>query len=103
MLAKALGYTGDARYVAFNWTPYGDEAEFFDGRRSATGNWQAFLAYIQHPAVSSLLEPYDFGSSDNEAKQCLILDREKRELLIAPVKEAHVFLLDFGHLRMEPL
>jgi hypothetical protein len=59
MLAKAIGYTGDARYVTFNWTPYGDEAEYFDGRRSATGNWQAFLAYIQHPAVSQILDQSD--------------------------------------------
>jgi hypothetical protein len=94
MLAIAIGYKGDARYVAFNWTPYGDEAEYFDGRRSATGNWQAFLAYIQHPAVSPLLEDYDFGSSESEAKYCLILDWEKLELLIAPVKEAHIFLTE---------
>ena len=93
-LAKAIGYTGDARYVAFNWTPYGDEAEYFDGRRSATGNWQAFLAYIQHPAVSPLLEGYDMGSSKSEATHCLILDMEKIELLIGPVKEAHVFLTE---------
>ena len=51
MLAKAIGYKGDARYVAFNWTPYGDEAEYFDGRVSATGNWQAFLAYIRGSAA----------------------------------------------------
>ena len=94
MLAKAIGYHGVARYVAFNWTPYGDEAEYFDGRRSATGNWQAFLAYIQHPAVSPLLEGFDVGSSDSEAKHCLILDQEKLELLIAPVKEARVFLTE---------
>jgi hypothetical protein len=94
MLAIALGYNGDARYVAFNWTPYGDEAEYFDGRRSATGNWQAFLAYIQHPAISPLLEAYDLGSSETEAAHCLILDREKVELMIAPVKEAHVFLIE---------
>ncbi len=94
MLAKAIGYTGDARYVAFNWTPYGDEAEYFDGRRSATGNWQAFLAYVQHPAISPLLEGYDMGSSESEATHCLILDREKIELLIGPVKEARVFLTE---------
>jgi hypothetical protein len=94
MLAKTIGYTGEARFVAFNWTPYGDEAEYFDGRRSATGNWQAFLAYIQHPAVSPLLEGYDFGSSESEAKHCLILDREKVELFIAPMKEAHAFLTE---------
>jgi hypothetical protein len=63
MLAKAIGYTGEAGYVAFKWTPYGDEAEYFDGRRSATGNWQAFLAYIQHPAVSPLLKGYDLNQS----------------------------------------
>ena len=94
MLGTAIGYKGDARYVSFNWTPYGDEAEYFDGRRSATGNWQAFLAYVQHPAVSPLLEDYDFGSSESEAKYSLILDREKLELLVAPVKEAHVFLTE---------
>jgi hypothetical protein len=94
MLAKAIGYSGDARYVAFNWTPFGDETEYFDGRRSATGNWQAFLAYIQHPAVSPLLESYDLGSSESEAKYSLILDQEKLELLIAPVKESRVFLTE---------
>jgi hypothetical protein len=94
VLATAVGYTGEMRYVAFQWTPYGDEAEYFDGRRSATGNWQAFLAYIQHPAVSPLLEEYDLGSSESEARHALILDREKLEVLIAPVKEARVFLTE---------
>jgi hypothetical protein len=94
MLAKAIGYKADARFVSFQWTPYGDEAEYSDGRRSATGNWQTFLAYIQHPAVSPHLRAYDLGSSDSEAKYALILDREKRELLIAPVKEAYVFLTE---------
>ncbi|HZC02758.1 MAG TPA: hypothetical protein VE844_15805 [Gammaproteobacteria bacterium] len=94
ILAQAIGYTGGARFVAFNWTPYGDKAEYFDGRRSATGNWQAFLAYIQHPVVSPLLEEYDLGSSESEAKHCLVLDREKLELFIASVKEARVFLTE---------
>lgn len=91
-LAKAIGYTGDARYVAFNWTPYGDEVEYFDGRRSANGNWQAFLAYIQHPAVSPLLEDYNLGSSESEARHALILDRDKHDIMIAPVKETKKFL-----------
>jgi hypothetical protein len=94
MLATAMGYTGDARHVAFKWTPYGDEALYNDGRLSATGNWQAFLAYIQHPAVSPLLSAYDLGSSDREARHCLILDREKLELSIAPVTEANAFLAE---------
>jgi hypothetical protein len=55
MLPKALGYMGEARYVSFQWTPYGDEADYSDGRLSGTGNWQAFLAYIRHPVVSLFL------------------------------------------------
>jgi hypothetical protein len=93
-LATAIGYKGDARYVAFNWTPYGDEAEYFDSRRSATGNWQAFLAYIQHPAVSPLLQDYDLGSSESEATHALVLDQEKLEIFIAPVKEVRKFLTE---------
>jgi hypothetical protein len=58
MLAKAIGYKGEARFVSLQWTPYGDEADYSDGRLSGTGNWQAFLAYIQHPAVSPFLKEY---------------------------------------------
>jgi hypothetical protein len=92
MLAQAIGYTGDARFVSFQWTPYGDETDYSDGRTSATGNWQAFLAYIHHPAVSPLLRDYDFGSSDSEAKHALVLDRENNALYVAPVKETEKFL-----------
>jgi hypothetical protein len=94
MLAKAIGYKGDARFVSFQWTPYGDETEYSDGRVSATGNWQAFLAYIQHPAVSPLLQDYDFGSSDSQAKHALILDQEQQAFYVAPVKEAEKFLAE---------
>jgi hypothetical protein len=94
MLAKAIGYKGEARFVSFQWTPFGDEADYSDGRISATGNWQAFLAYIRHPAVSPSLKAYSLGSSDAEATHALILDREKLELFIAPVKEAETFLTE---------
>jgi hypothetical protein len=92
MLSKAISYTGEARYVSFQWTPYGDEADYSDGRLSGTGNWQGFIAYIQHPVVSPFLKEYDLGSSDNKASHALILDRNKLEVMIAPVKEARVFL-----------
>ena len=93
MLATAIGYKGAARYVSFQWTPYGDEVDYSDGRMSATGDWQAFLAYIQHPAVSPLLAEYDLGSSESEAKHALILDREQHEVYIAPVQDAENFLM----------
>jgi hypothetical protein len=92
MLAQAIGYTGVARFVSFHWTPAGDEMDYSDGRISATGNWQAYLAFIQHPAVSPHLKGYDLGSTDSEAKHALILDQEKQALYVAPVKEAEKFL-----------
>jgi hypothetical protein len=92
MLARAIGYTGEARFVSFQWTPYGDETDYSDGRVRATGNWQAFLAYIQHPAISPHLGDYDFGSSDTEAHHALILDQVKQAVYVAPVKEAEKFL-----------
>jgi hypothetical protein len=94
MLPEALGYLGEARYVSFQWTPYGDEADYSDGRLSGTGNWMAFLAYIQHPAISPILKEYDLGSSESVAKYALILDRKKLELKIASVKEAKEFLAE---------
>jgi hypothetical protein len=93
LLAKTIGYTGRARYVAFKWTPYGDEVEYFDGLRSATGDWQAFLAYIEHPAISPSLQDYSLGSSDREAKYVLILDQAILEMFIAPLKGAVKFLM----------
>jgi hypothetical protein len=92
MLAKAIGYTGNARYVSFQWAPYSDEADYSDGRGSGTGDWQAFLAFIHHPAVSPHLKGYDLGSSDSEAKHALILDQEQQILFIAPAREAEKFL-----------
>lgn len=94
MLAESIGYMGEARYVSFQWTPYGDEADYSDGRLSGTGNWMAFLAYIQHPAISPTLKEYDLGSSESEARYALILDRNKLELMIASVKEARKFLAE---------
>jgi hypothetical protein len=35
---------------------------------------------------------YDLGSSDSEATHAIILDREKQEVFIAPVKEVQTFL-----------
>ena len=92
MLTKAIGYRGEARFVSFQWTPYGDETDYSDGRVQATGNWQAFLAFIHHPAVSPHLKDYHLGSSDNEAKHALILDQKELVLFVAPVKEAEKFL-----------
>ena len=92
ILTTAIGYTGKARFVSFHWTPAGDEVYYSDGRISATGNWQAYLAFIRHPAVSPHLKGYNFGSSDSEAKHSLLLDRLYLALYVAPVRDAEKFL-----------
>ena len=97
ILPKALGYDGDARFIAIYWTPAGDEAVVTDGKVSFDGNWQAFLTCIDHPAVALPLaqagvERWALGSSDNEATHWLVLDLEERKACAAPADDAHNFL-----------
>jgi hypothetical protein len=92
MLEQALGYPGSARFVSFHWTPSGDEADYDDGQRSGTGNWQGFLAFVQHPIVHPFLTDYDLGSSESDARHALILDRHERKLSIASITDADTFL-----------
>ena len=47
---------------------------------------------MKHPAVSTSLNNYDLGSSESEAKHTLMLDRDKLEMMIAPVAVAEIFL-----------
>src|SRR6266568_8084376 len=92
MLEKAIGYHGEARFVSFHWTPEGDEADYDDGQRAGTGEWQGYLAYVQHPTVHPLLTHYNLGSSDSEAKHSLILDRQECKLYVASTKDTRTFL-----------
>jgi len=92
MLEAALGYTSSGRLVAFYWEPAGDEARFDDGVVSADGDWSAYISFIQHPKIAPVLSAYDCGSSDGEARQWLLLDREARVLYALPVREAMTLL-----------
>jgi hypothetical protein len=74
-LAEAIGYRGEARWVAFHWEPCGDESFYDDGRSSGTGAPWPYLAFARHPVVAPAIAPYDLGSSDSEARECLVLDR----------------------------
>src|SRR5262245_17653643 len=93
-LEEALGYEGEARFVAFHWSPYGDEADFDDGVSSGTGNWDGLLALVDHPAVARHLGEYRFtlGSSDAEATNWLLLDRQERSLQVLSEREARQVL-----------
>lgn len=87
VLCEAIGYHGQARFVAFYWTPGGDELMFSDGSISADGDWYAWSVFVQHRAVAPHLAPYDFGSSDEEAKHWLLIDRQSNELYAGAPKE----------------
>jgi hypothetical protein len=95
-LAEAIGYPGDARFVAVYWTSLGDEVVYDDGRVSGTGNSYLFLAWKRHPAVALHLAPYDLGSSEEEGVDALLVDREvgrlsvgQRASVLAFVREQH--------------
>jgi hypothetical protein len=92
LLEQALGYTGRARFFATWWEPCGDEAMVSDGCTTATGEWQGFLAYVQHPVIYPALYRIDLGSSETEAKAWLVIDRQERKALIAKPKDARAFL-----------
>jgi hypothetical protein len=107
-LEAAFGYDGGdaARYVAFYWEPCGDELAFDDGRYGVVGaNWEAWLGFLGHPAVSPALtcpscgglgancacwggQRFNLGNSEQEAAHVLLLDRRERVLYAAPRGEA---------------
>jgi hypothetical protein len=87
---RAFGYTGEARCVAFYWTPVGDEALYDDGQVSGDGNWRLFLTLRhQHPKLDW---DYNLGYSDVEAGHWLLLDRQTRDLGVLPKAEAQARL-----------
>ncbi len=91
MLEEAMGYDGEARLIACYWGG-GDEAYYTDGYRSPCGERDAFLLFIEHPTVAPALDGYDFGSSEDEARHWLLLDRERRQLSVATVAVAQRLL-----------
>jgi hypothetical protein len=99
-LAGALGYGGEAQYLAIwweaaGWEAAGDEPMWSDGRTTTNGWWQGFLAYVQHPRVEPYLEPYDLGSSEEPAAHYLLLDLVERQAYIGTAGQVTRFLRDY--------
>jgi hypothetical protein len=82
----AFGYDGEARCVAFYWTPAGDEAMYDDGRVAGDGNWRLFVTLRY--AYLELDEQYNLGYSEVEAEHWLLFDRKTRIATILPRAEA---------------
>lgn len=92
VLPEALGYEGEARYIAGYWMPGGDEVVVDDGILSFTGEWPAWLVYIGHPSVNRVLSAYNLGSSDEDAEHWLLIDRTEHKAYIGPADIVKRFL-----------
>lgn len=92
---QVMGYPGNRKWVAFFWSPFGDELEFDDGHSSGTIDWPGWLAFIQHRLVRPLIQGYDFGSSESEARHWLLLDRQARQFYAGPKTVVSNFLQSF--------
>jgi hypothetical protein len=92
MLAEALGYRGASRFVAFAWSPAGDEAIYDDGYASGTGERSGYQAFVRHRLVRPLLTDIDLGSSDREGSHRLLADLAEGRLYLGLVSEVHSFL-----------
>jgi len=91
-LAETLGYSGQARFVAFYHEPTVDQFIVDDGHTSATGDWYAFKRWREYPAVASHLQDVNLGDTDLDATHWLMNDRERGELYVALVSTAQAFL-----------
>jgi hypothetical protein len=92
--AIGVGYDRATRFVAFYWTPAGDEIMIDDGAVRYDGDWRAWLTFTHDPVIVQALAAYDFGSSNGEAVHWLVLDRRERHLYAVPVVEAQQWLRD---------
>ncbi len=91
-LEAVVGYTGDARWISLNWTCLGDTVLYSDGRSSGTGHGWGYLGYVRHPAVAPLLRGLELGSSEQDAAELLLFDRDDRRAFVADATEARAFL-----------
>lgn len=113
---KALGYKdfkelGIARFVAVSWGA-GDEAYHHNGYASATGNFDAFLEYVNDETLRPLLGHEGFtaimlggivrtawldrrwwlGSSEQPPTHYLVFDRDRSNAYLMPVYHAQKLL-----------
>jgi len=92
LLARAVGYDGDASLVGLYWVPGIDEAMITDGRVTFDGHFLGYLDYARHPLVAPILWQWNLGSSEDEATHWLLLDRAAQTLSVAPRAEAERLL-----------
>lgn len=92
---QVMGYSCNRKWVAFFWSPYGDELEYDDGHSAGTIDWPGWLAFVRHRLVWPLIKAYDFGSSESEATHWLLLDRQARQFYVGDKTSVSNFLQSF--------
>jgi hypothetical protein len=91
-LEAVVGYTGDARWFGLSWTCLGDTVLYDDGKSSGTGHGWGYLGFVRHPSVAPHLRDLDLGSSEQDGRQRLVIDRQERRVFVADATEARSFL-----------
>jgi len=89
----ALGYSGEARYVGIWWEQCGDEASWCDGRSSVVGaDWTSYLTLMKHNFKAGDKVKWLLGSSEEEARCWLVVDRETEQGWLVPAAGAGAVL-----------
>jgi hypothetical protein len=70
----------------------GDEAYYSDGQIPTVGEWDAANLFFNHPLLAPHLRPFHLGSLEEPPAHYLLLDRESRQLSVAPVADAQELL-----------
>lgn len=84
-LERALGYErSGSRFLEVWWTCYGDESTWSDGVVTSSGNPWGYLAYVRHKRVAPHLVGLALGSSDEDARDHLLLDLVERKAWAGP-------------------
>jgi hypothetical protein len=79
-LEAILGYPEQARLVGFFLRE--GECYYHDGLNTTTGELDAFFLFIRHWSIASRLQDFFFGSSSEEARHWLILNRSLRQISV---------------------
>ena len=95
-LLEAVGYDGDARYVAL-WH-LGDDVMVSDASSTRSGRWRGLEAFIAHPLGRALLGPYqlmagaDGGDPYIGAPHRLLVDRWEQSVAVGEAADVEAFI-----------
>ena len=98
MLLGAVGYDGDARYVALRWSGGGGgDVLLTDGPVTTTGWWPPWRLLVrEHPLGRVMFDSYDLGDLQDDpgilAPHWLLADRWEHTLHVGLARDVQQFL-----------